>query len=243
MKTKVWAHRGASAYAPENTLEAFRLAVDMKAEGVELDVHLSRDGELMVGHDETVDRCSDGTGMICEMTCSQLKALDFGVRFPQYRGAKMPTLEEVYRLLKPAGLFINIEIKSLPNIYEGIEQKLDDLASAMGMQDRIIYSSFDHYTLVNMRRINSSVPLGILYSHGEYEPWKYAASIGVNALHPWYPSLKRPVVPDSQAAGIAVHPWTVDGEQDLAWMYRLGVEAVITNKPDIALKVRGQVQG
>lgn len=243
MKTKIWAHRGASAYAPENTLEAFQLAVDMKAEGVELDVHLSADGELMVGHDETVDRCSDGTGMICQMTCAQLKELDFGVRFPQYRGAKMPTLEEVYRLLKPAGLFINIEIKSLPNIYEGIEQKLDKLATAMGMQDRIIYSSFDHYTLVEMRRINPAVPLGILYSHGEYEPWRYAAAMGVNALHPWYPSLKRPVVPGSQAAGIAVHPWTVDGEQELAWMYRLGVEAVISNKPDVALRVRGQVQG
>ena len=243
MKTKVWAHRGASAYAPENTLEAFELAVKMHAEGVELDVHLSRDGELMVGHDETVNRCSNGTGKINEMTCAQLKELDFGVHFPEYRGAKMPTLEEVYKLLKPTGLFINIEIKSLPNIYEGIEQKLDDLATAMGMQDHIIYSSFDHYTLVNMRAIIPKVPLGILYSHGEYEPWKYAASIGVNALHPHYASLKRPVVPGSQAAGIAVHPWTVDDEGVLELMYRMGVEAVISNKPDVALAVRAKVQG
>ena len=243
MKTLVWAHRGASAYAPENTLEAFQLAIDMHAEGIELDVHLSRDGELMVGHDETVDRCSNGIGMIKNMTVAQLKELDFGVHFPAYAGAKMPTLEEVYKLMKPTGMMINVEIKSLPNIYEGIEKKLDDLATAMGMQDQIIYSSFDHYTLVEMRRLNPKVPLGILYFHAEYEPWKYAASIGVNALHPVYFSLLRPIVAGCEAAGITIHPWTVDKEDHLKWMYELGVEAVITNKPDLALKVRQQVQG
>ena len=243
MKTKVWAHRGSSAYAPENTLEAFDLAAKMGAQGVELDVHVSLDGELVVIHDETVNRTSNGTGAVREMTLSQLKQLDFGGAFSQYQGAKLPTLEEVYQCLKPTGLFINVEIKCLPNIYEGIERKLDDLATAMGMQDKIIYSSFDHYTLVNMRAINGQVPLGILYSHGPYEPWKYAASIGVQALHPWYLSLKRPVVQESQKAGIAVHPWTMDDPEDLAWMYRLGVDAVITNRPDVALKVREQVKG
>ena len=95
---KVWAHRGAAAYAPENTLEAFELAIKMGADGVELDVHLSRDGEIVVAHDERVDRVSNGRGLIQEMTLSEIKELDFGVRFEAYRGAKAPTLREVYEL-------------------------------------------------------------------------------------------------------------------------------------------------
>lgn len=238
-KAVVWAHRGASAYAPENTLEAFDLAAKMKADGVELDVHLSKDGVLMVGHDESINRCSNGEGYIRDYTCAELKKFDFSYKFPQqYAGARMPTLAEVFDLLKPTGLFINIEIKSLPFIYKGIEEKLDALATDMGMQDSIMYSSFDHYTLVHMRELNKNVPLGILYSEGIYQPWKYAASIGVTALHPHYASLQYPVTANSRAAGIRVHPWTVDGEDVLMDMYAQGVDAVITNKPDVALRLR-----
>ena len=107
MKTQVWAHRGASAYAPENTLEAFRLAAEMGADGVELDVQLSRDGELVVAHDETIDRVSNGTGYIKDYTLAQLKKLSFNRLFPDFKDARIPTLKEVYELLKPAGLTVN----------------------------------------------------------------------------------------------------------------------------------------
>jgi len=235
--SKIWAHRGASAYAPENTLEAFSLAIDMKAEGIELDAHLSKDGVLMVGHDESINRCSNGKGYVRDYTCAELKTFDFSYRFPQYKGAKMPTLAEVYELMKPAGLFINVEIKCLPFLYEGVEEKLDKLARDMGMEDRIIYSSFDHYTLVKMRQINPKVPLGILYDEAIYQPWKYAADMGVNALHPHFASLNRDITAPSQAAGIMVHPWTVDDPDIMREMYRQQVEAIITNKPDLARKV------
>ena len=94
MKTQVWAHRGASAYAPENTLEAFRLAAEMGADGVELDVQLSRDGELVVAHDETIDRVSNGTGYIKDYTLAQLKKLSFNRLFPSLRTPGFPRLRK-----------------------------------------------------------------------------------------------------------------------------------------------------
>ena len=151
MKTKVWAHRGASAYAPENTLEAFRLAAEQKADGVELDVQLSKDGELVVIHDETIDRVSDGSGYVRDYTLEELKRFHFNRLHPEYADARIPTLAEVYELLKPTGLEINVEIKTGIYFYPGIEEKLFRLEQALGMQGKIIYSSFNHYSVMKMR--------------------------------------------------------------------------------------------
>ena len=112
MKTKVWAHRGASAYAPENTLEAFQLAVEQKADGVELDVQMTKDGKLVVIHDETIDRTSGGHGRVMDYTLAELKEMKFNRTHPEYADAAIPTLAEVYELLKPVGLEINVEIKT-----------------------------------------------------------------------------------------------------------------------------------
>ena len=112
MSTQIWAHRGASAYAPENTLEAFQLALDMGADGIELDIQLSADGELMVLHDDTIDRTSSGTGRLSDMTLWQLKELDFSMGMSQYAGARIPTLREVYRLLAKRDVIVNVEIKA-----------------------------------------------------------------------------------------------------------------------------------
>ena len=108
----VLGHRGASGYAPENTLEAFKLAMDMGADGFELDVHLSKDGELVVIHDETVDRTTDGTGFVGEMTLAQLKALDAWNHKEGYQGARIPTLAEVYDLIRDTDHIVNVEIKT-----------------------------------------------------------------------------------------------------------------------------------
>ena len=154
MKTQVWAHRGASAYAPENTLEAFRLAAEMGADGVELDVQLSRDGELVVAHDETIDRVSSGTGYIKDYTLAQLKKLSFNRLFPKFKDARIPTLKEVYELLKPAGLTVNVELKTGIILYPEIEEKILALTASMGMEDRVIYSSFCHPSLVRLKAVS-----------------------------------------------------------------------------------------
>lgn len=243
MKTQVWAHRGASAYAPENTLEAFKLAAGQGADGVELDVQLSRDNELVVAHDETIDRVSNGSGYIKDHTLRELKKLRFNRLFPEYRDAAIPTLREVYELLKPTGLVINVELKTGIVPYEGIEERALCLASEMGMGNRVIYSSFHHPSLVKLKMLDASVKTGLLYSDG----WIDAASYGrytarVDALHPaLYHMQDKELIPSARSLGLALHVWAVDDEEYMEALVRQGVEAIITNKPDVCRNVADQL--
>lgn len=124
MASVIYAHRGASGYAPENTLESFKLAMEMGADGFELDVHVSRDGELIVIHDETVDRTTNGIGRIMDMTLQQIKALDASNHMEKYTGARIPTLEEVYSLIQGTDLLINCELKTDAIQYPDIEKSV-----------------------------------------------------------------------------------------------------------------------
>ena len=161
MNTKVWAHRGASGYAPENTLEAFELAARQKADGVELDVQLSKDGELVVIHDETIDRVTDGKGKVKDFTVRELKSFKANQTHPEYANAIIPTLEEVYDLLKPIGLKINVELKTGIYFYPDIEKKLLALTRKKGMEEKVWYSSFNHYSLIRLKELEPSVRTGI----------------------------------------------------------------------------------
>ena len=136
MKTKVWAHRGASAYAPENTLEAFLLAAEQGADGVELDVQLTKDGEMVVVHDEEIDRVSDGSGFVKDYTLAELKNLNFNKTHLEYQNVKIPTLREVYEALKPTGMTINVELKTGIFWYKDLEKKVLELTKEMEMEDR-----------------------------------------------------------------------------------------------------------
>ena len=223
MKTQVWAHRGASAYAPENTLEAFRLAAEMGADGVELDVQLSRDGELVVAHDETIDRVSNGTGYIKDYTLAQLKKLSFNRLFPNFKDARIPTLKEVYELLKPAGLTVNVELKTGIILYPEIEEKVLALTVSMGMEDRVIYSSFCHPSLVRLKELDSGLKTGLLYS---------------DALHPALYHMQDPqLIPAARRQGLAVNVWTVNEEPHMEMLMQQKVDAIITNRPDLCRRV------
>ena len=231
-------HRGASGYAPENTLEAFRLAMDMGADGFELDVHLSKDGELIVMHDERVDRTTDGSGLIQSFTLKELKALDASNGMAKYKGAKVPTLGELYDLIRDTRHVVNVEIKTDQIVYPDIAEKVLKLEQEKGMEGRILYSSFNHYTLMELRRIKSDVKYGILYSDGLYEPWKYARSIGAQYIHPHWRTLLYPgMIEGSLAAGVGINPWTVNDEEIMALCIQSGI-GVITNYPDKALAIR-----
>ena len=133
MKTKVWAHRGASAYAPENTLEAFLLAAEQGADGVELDVQLTKDGEMVVVHDEEIDRVSDGSGFVKDYTLAELKTLNFNKTHPEYQDVKIPTLREVYEALKPTGMTINVELKTGIFWYKDLEKKVLELTKELSL--------------------------------------------------------------------------------------------------------------
>ena len=236
----IYGHRGASAYAPENTLEAYKLAMEMGADGVELDVHLSKDGELMVIHDIDLDRTTGFHGRVCDYTLAQLKELDASNGMEAYRGVKIPTLREVYTLLKPYGAMVNIEIKTTDCFYPGIEEKLLELEREMGMEGKTVYSSFNHYTIARLRQLDPNAQLGLLYMSGLYEPWNYAKQVGAQYIHPMYPSLLLPgLTQGCLENGIGINAWTVD-DPGMIGLCLQGGANVITNKPDIAVKLRSE---
>ena len=236
----IYGHRGASAYAPENTLEAYKLAMEMGADGVELDVHLSKDGELMVIHDIDLERTTGFHGRVCDYTLAQLKELDASNGMEAYRGVKIPTLREVYALLKPYGAMVNIEIKTTDCFYPNIEEKLLELEREMGMEGKTVYSSFNHYTIARLRQLDPNAQLGLLYMSGLYEPWNYAKQVGAQYIHPMYPSLLLPgLAQGCLENGIGINAWTVD-DPGMIGLCLQGGANVITNKPDIAVKLRSE---
>lgn len=241
MKQSIFGHRGASGYAPENTLEAFELAVRMGADGVELDVHLTKDGELVVTHDERIDRVSDGTGLVAEHTLAELKKLRFNKTFPEYADARIPTLKEVFELIRPTGLRINTELKNSYIDYPNLEQRVIELAAKEGMLDRLIFSSFNHYSMQRVKAIDRSLFCGLLYEATLVNSWDYAAALGMDALHPHFSEVLVPggECEKAHARGIAVNTWTVNTEEDLRAVFLAGADVIITNYPDRALQILG----
>ena len=248
MKTKVWAHRGASAYAPENTLEAFLLAAEQGADGVELDVQLTKDGEMVVVHDEEIDRVSDGSGFVKDYTLAELKNLNFNKTHLEYQNVKIPTLREVYEALKPTGMTINVELKTGIFWYKDLEKKVLELTKEMEMEDRVIYSSFNHYSIAKILELDPKASTGILYADIIYDVVNYAKKIGTGALHPR--SEERRVGKECRSrqmadflqqyveSDLAVHVWTVNDKAEIERLMEAGVDAVITNYPDVAVSCR-----
>ena len=240
MKTRIYGHRGASGSAPENTLEAFELAAAMGADGVELDVHLCRTGELVVAHDETVDRVSDGSGRIADLSLKELKSLTFNRLHPEYSHARLPLLSEVFELLKPTGLSINIELKNSIIAYPDLERRALESAARDFDLDRILFSSFNHHSMVRMKKLDPSVRCGLLYEAALVRPWEYAASLGVDAIHPHWSEVLLPPggeCASAHAAGIRVNTWTVNEPEMMERVFREGADILITNFPDQALKI------
>lgn len=237
----LFAHRGASAAAPENTMPAFAKAIEQEADGIELDVHLSRDGELVVIHDETLDRTTNGTGWVKDHTLAELQALRADNGLPGFADARIPTLREVLNLLRPTDRLLNIELKTSPIWYEGIEAKTIALVAACGMQDRVIYSSFNHYSIETVRRLAPQAQTAYLFSDILCDIERQAAAHGVGGLHPGLWNVKmRDFLPRYLASGLAVRVWTVNEEADLRWLLQAGAD-VITNDPALAVKTRRQL--
>ena len=238
-KSVVWAHRGASAYFPENTIPAFQGAIDMKADGVELDVHMSFDGKIVVSHDESLKRCGGDNVIIEAVSYDEIKKHPVPGRFPdKYPDAVCPLLSDVYELLRPHGMLINVEIK--PGWSFDKIKSLVKLAHDMNMQDYVLYSSFDHVALYSVRTIDKSCRLGALYGNDIPEVAAYAKALGFTELHPYFALCRKEnYVSDALALGLNVNPWTVNDEATIKEMVDLGCHGIITNNPDIAVNVIG----
>lgn len=241
--TKIFAHRGASAYAPENTVEAFALAMEQGADGIELDVQMTKDGQVVVIHDETIDRVSDGTGAVRDYTLEELKKFHFSNHMENYENAVIPTLKEVLDLIKSSNMLLNIELKTGIYWYPNLEEKTMELVKEAGMEDRVIYSSFNHYSIKKILELNPHAECAFLYSDVILNVDKYAKNAGVCGLHPAVYHLKMAeFLKEYQESGLKVRVWTVNKKEDMERFIKADLEAVITNYPDKALEIRNALQ-
>ncbi|WP_010249160.1 glycerophosphodiester phosphodiesterase [Acetivibrio cellulolyticus] len=237
-KPLIIAHRGASAYAPENTLSSFKKAVQLGADGIELDVQLSRDGHVVVIHDTYVNRTSNGNGRVRSLTLKQLKALDFGSWFSdEFKNEPICTLEEVFSYLKGWNGLINVEIKREWLQFTSIEKKVAELIKKFDRQTKTIVSSFSVFSLAKIKRINKDIKTGILYSSSAKKPITHAMRIKADAIHPWYQNVTKDMKKDASQNNIKINTYTVDNPDAIKKLADIGVDGIITNVPDIALKV------
>jgi glycerophosphoryl diester phosphodiesterase len=237
-RTLVLGHRGAKAYAPMNTLPAFQLAFEQGAHGIELDVHRSRDGFPVIVHDFTVDHTTNGSGLVTEMTLAELKALDAGAWFdPAFAGVQIPTLDEVFEIVPPDAM-VNVEIKSMDtDTSDGVELVVAACIARHHMSDRVIVSSFNPYTLLRFRQAAPEVAIGFLYEASiPTEVHSVIAQIPYEAYHPYFQAITPEMVAREHAAGRVLNTWTVNDPQDAVRLRDMGVDAIITDNPDIILR-------
>ena len=184
--TLIIAHRGSAGTHPENTMEAFYEAERVKADGIELDVQLTRDGEIVVIHDETVDRTTNGKGFVKDYTFKDIQKLQANYKYKSklFKKNRVPSLREVFQWMKGNELLCNIELKNSIMDYPGMEEKVIELIREFGFQDRIIISSFNHYSIVACYRLEPEVEIAPLYSSGLFMPWIYAQSLRAGGYIP-----------------------------------------------------------
>ena len=236
--TKIFAHRGSKGTHPENTLASFKEAVRVGSDGIELDVHLTKDGHLVVIHDETVDRTTNGTGEIRTLTLAEIKAMDAGSWFHnKYAGEKIPTLEEVLLLLTELGFNgqLNIELKTDVIQYKGLVEKCLALQSAKDWPFAIVYSSFNPYTLVELKEANPSQEIGLLFESKEWAD-KGDAMLEKESYHPDLKLLDWAIEWNRNQLPLRV--WTVNEDTDINRCFELLIEAIFTDYPEKALQLK-----
>lgn len=224
-------HRGASGEAPENTLAAFALALEQGAEGIELDVQITKDGEIVVCHDLTLDRTTNGSGLICEHNWEELNSLDAGIWFSEaFTGERIPHLRQVFELV-PRGHLINVEVK---HAYEGrMEKALLAFLDEMDRWEDIVISSFDHKLIHGMKQAQPNAKVGLLYAANLIDHAAYAKQLGVEvfSLHPYHHCINKEDVVAAEAAGLAVYPYTANDVADYKRLTAAGVTGIITDYP------------
>lgn len=227
------AHRGFKGRYPENTMLAFKKAVEAGADGIELDVHLTKDGEVVIIHDELLDRTTDGKGLVKDMTLEDLKKLYASKLYSDFEKEKIPTLDEYLNWAKGYDIITNIELKNSIIDYDGIEQKTYDLIKEYDLLDKIIISSFNHNSLVRMKEIDQSVECGVLESSRLYKPWEYIKNLGMEYYHPLNFIVDDEVFHKCKENNIGLNIWFAIPDYD--YSQYLGYEpcGLITDFPNV----------
>lgn len=232
MSTTIFAHRGVSSQAPENTMEAFELVTAAGADGIEMDVQFTKDGKVVILHDELIDRTSNGTGLVRDWLWDDLRRLDFGSWFgPLFAGARIPLLSDLLLMVKRQGLRLNIELKTNSFRYPGLEEAVIEMVRAYSVHDAIMISSFNHYSVMHYKALDPAAYTGVLLSSTLVDPWEYAGRLGVQAVHPRYRSVDQEMVTRCHERGIEINTYTVDDPEDKEMLKAMGVDCIITNCP------------
>ncbi|MFX3625181.1 MAG: glycerophosphodiester phosphodiesterase [Ectobacillus sp.] len=234
----IFAHRGVKSTHPENTMIAFLEAERIGTHGIELDIHLSKDGEIIVIHDETLDRTTNGSGLVHQHTLQELKRLDAGRYFnPAFQGEAIPALREVLQWLQTNKLLVNIELKNDIIPYPGLEEKAVALVRELGLENRTIFSSFHHDSIALLAALAPDIDRAILYHHPIADPLQEAAIRKAKGLHPNFQLLTKDFVQEAQAKGYAIRPYTINEYEDLRTMIDCGVDVIITDYPARAFEL------
>lgn len=236
---KVFGHRGASGYAPENTLPAFELGLKQGCHGFEFDVQLTWDGVAVLFHDWELERTTNGRGEVRCVDYSDIRSLDAGSWYgPEFAGTHVPRLEELFELV-PEEMPLNLEMKCRPDDRPGLEEQVARLIERHGRTESIIVSSFNHRSLRELHRIAPEIKKGLLYEGLMTAPVTYARRVipDLYSLHPSHEYLEESVVRSAHRSELTVACWTVNEPDRALELERMGVDIVITNYPDRLLAV------
>jgi glycerophosphoryl diester phosphodiesterase len=238
----VIAHRGASSYAPENTMAAFRLAKEQGADAIEFDVKLTGDGQVIVLHDQTLDRTTDGHGPVDDCSMREIRKLDAGLRFgSRYAGERIPSLEQVLDAFGE-GMLYNIELTNYAHPFDALPMEVVRLVMARKLTSRTLISSFNPVALMRARGLSADLPVGLLLSARQPRWWRWMLrhALRFHALHLQNMLATSQLVRAEVLEGRLVNVWTVNGRREMARMLRMGASGLITDCPD---RARAEVDG
>lgn len=238
--TQIFAHRGYSALFAENTMGAFIEAEKEGADGIELDVQLTKDGEIVVIHDEKVDRTTNGNGFVKDFLFKDIRKLNANKK--GLKKEPIPALTEVLEWMKTNKVVCNIELKNGLLPYEGMEEKVIQQIQRYDLMERVIISSFNHYSIVYCYRIAPDVETAPLFMEAIYMPWVYAQSIRAKGIHPKHSSMSDNIFINAMENGIAVRPYTVNKDVDMHRFFNINCTSIITDDPVKALRIRKQFE-
>lgn len=259
--TMNFAHRGFSEQYPENTMRAFKKAIEAGADGIELDVQLSRDGIPVIIHDEALVRTTGASGYVWDYDLAELKQLDASVGFrrqscrEQTKEAenaeqpdcaeelRIPTLREYLTLAAEHGIVTNIELKTGVNPYPDIEEKVLGMIEEFGLREKIVLSSFNHFSVVHFKKLAPDIACGFLEDCWHIGAATYAAEHGVEYLHPNYHAVTEAYAREAKEQGIGINTWTVNDAQAMKRLIDLGVAGLIGNNPQLTREIIAQKKG
>lgn len=235
---KIYAHRGYSGVYPENTMLSFMKAIEARVDGIELDIHYSKDKEIMIQHDEAMKRCTGLEGFIFDYTRSELEKINAGVvKDNEFGFTPIPSFDEYLDYIKDKKITTNVELKTAPVYYDGIEEKAVEMIYKAGLENNIIFSSFNWLSIVRVKKIAPEIPAGLLIDQRLFGMGALLGKEKMDFFHPYYATVDVDAVKDMHSYGVGVNVWTVDEEPEVLSMMSFKVDGIITNQPERVRKI------